>query len=105
MLLTVAGSGRWLVTTAFPKSRGPIMATVPGANAPAAPDPTQPASLELWDLQSKSFPEQSIRLSGHYGWVDLVQSSPDGQWLITSCSRYVRFWHLPTVLAKQSLAE
>ena len=105
MLLTVVGNGRWLVTTAYPKRSGPFVGAVPGASATAVPDPTQPASLQLWDLQSKSFLERPIKLPGHFGWVDLVQSSPDGQWLITSCSRCVRFWHLPTVLAKQSPAE
>ena len=69
--------------------------------------PTRPNRCR-WNsgISSRSpFLEHPIKLSGHYGWVDLVQSSPDGQWLITSCSRYVRFWHLPTVLAKQARTE
>ena len=49
--------------------------------------------------------DHPIHLTGHYGWVELLQSSPDGQWFVTACSRYVRFWHLPTVLAQQARTE
>jgi WD40 repeat protein len=92
--LAIVDGGRRLVTTPFPR---------PDRDTDGQ-DRSQPAWMQLWDLQSDRFPDQPITLGGHQGWISMLRMSPDGQWLMTSGSRYVRLWNIPAVVSRHGTA-